>query len=75
MDLAHHTSGNEMTAVIVLFWKMSNRQNISMRKKKQLSFTLTVIDIKACKASQQNIDGDNSNNPISRKYINESLTR
>ena len=75
MDLAHYTSGNEMTAVIVLFWKMSNRQNISMRKKKQLSFTLTVIDIKACKASQQNIDGDNSNNPISRKYINESLTR
>lgn len=75
MDLAHHTSDNEMTAVIVLFWKMSDRQNISIRKKKQLSFTLAVIDIKACEASQQNIDGDNSNNLNSHNYVNESLTR
>ena len=55
-----------MAPIIVLFWNKSDRQNV---------FINQIINIEACEASQQNIDGWNNNNPKSPIYAKEKLTR
>ena len=66
IDLAHRTPSNEMAPIIVLFWNKSDRQNV---------FINQIINIEACEASQQNIDGWKNNNPKSPIYAKEKLTR